>query len=338
MFDGLERLSVEACVEVYGDGGLAEPARQRAAELAQTDYYGHRWAVAVAPDAPERAIGSALVTLPLHDNRTVADITVTVAAGFRRRGIGTALLDWAEAAAQAAGRTTIQSWVEAGRWPEGAPVVHGPEGGDFPAASPGWALAQARGYALAEIEYISLLDLPADPARLAPLQRDADSVTSDYRLHCWAADVPAEWRAAYATLMRRFTEDVPSGGLDYEPEPWDEARLASQLRRAAETGMVYQFAAAEHVATGELAALTTLLWIDQPGRPAIQETTVVLRAHRGHRLGLWVKLGNLRELARRRPDAPYVHTQNAAENGPMRRINDKLGFRRAGAVAAVQKA
>ena len=65
-------------------------------------------------------------------------------------------------------------------------------------------------------------------------------------------------------------------------------------------------------------------------RPTIaaQEDTSVLRAHRGHRLGLRMKLAMLDWLREERPDVDAVDTWNAPDNAPMIAINEALGCRK----------
>jgi GNAT superfamily N-acetyltransferase len=58
--------------------------------------------------------------------------------------------------------------------------------------------------------------------------------------------------------------------------------------------------------------------------------TVVHPEHRGHRLGLAVKLANVDVLARQAPDVRVIVTGNAAVNAPMIAVNDMLGFEVAG--------
>ena len=58
--------------------------------------------------------------------------------------------------------------------------------------------------------------------------------------------------------------------------------------------------------------------------------TVVQPEHRGHRLGLAVKLANLDALARQAPGVRLIVTGNAAVNGPMIAVNDMMGFEVAG--------
>jgi hypothetical protein len=58
----------------------------------------------------------------------------------------------------------------------------------------------------------------------------------------------------------------------------------------------------------------------------MQGITLVLRSHRGHRLGLAVKVANLQSLQSRSLPVPMVHSWNAEENDQMARINEALGF------------
>ncbi len=87
---------------------------------------------------------------------------------------------------------------------------------------------------------------------------------------------------------------------------------------------------AEHLPTGRLVACTELLLAADSPEQAWQMLTVVDPAHRGHRLGLAVKLANLDALAGRRPGVRLIVTDNAAVNAPMIAVNDMMGFEVAG--------
>jgi hypothetical protein len=60
--------------------------------------------------------------------------------------------------------------------------------------------------------------------------------------------------------------------------------------------------------------------------PAYQWDTIVLRDHRGHRLGMLAKVINLRMLLREVPEARRVVAWNAESNTHMVAINDAIGF------------
>ena len=61
-------------------------------------------------------------------------------------------------------------------------------------------------------------------------------------------------------------------------------------------------------------------------RAASQDDTLVLREHRGHALGMLLKLENLALLERDFPGHPSVITWNADENRHMLAVNEALGF------------
>jgi RimJ/RimL family protein N-acetyltransferase len=64
----------------------------------------------------------------------------------------------------------------------------------------------------------------------------------------------------------------------------------------------------------------------QPGW-AWQADTAVSRDHRGHRLGLLLKIEMMRWLAEDRPDVKTIETWNNADNEFMIRVNEALGYR-----------
>ncbi|MGZ4469765.1 MAG: GNAT family N-acetyltransferase, partial [Nocardioidaceae bacterium] len=80
---------------------------------------------------------------------------------------------------------------------------------------------------------------------------------------------------------------------------------------------------------GQVVAHTVLVTPPAEHDPdnAYQWATMVARGHRGHRLGMAVKVANLRALAERQPEVPQVVTTNAETNAWMVAINDRLGFR-----------
>jgi hypothetical protein len=83
---------------------------------------------------------------------------------------------------------------------------------------------------------------------------------------------------------------------------------------------------ARPLASGELAGFTQV-GVD-PGTPSwgFQLLTAVTRPHRGHRLGLLVKVAMLELLAEREPQLTQIITGNADVNEHMIAINAELGF------------
>jgi hypothetical protein len=85
--------------------------------------------------------------------------------------------------------------------------------------------------------------------------------------------------------------------------------------------------AAGHEGGGELGGLTEVgVEADVPDW-GFQELTAVARPHRGHRLGLLVKLAMLDLLAAREPQVTRIVTGNADGNRHMIAINEQLCFR-----------
>jgi hypothetical protein len=68
-----------------------------------------------------------------------------------------------------------------------------------------------------------------------------------------------------------------------------------------------------------------------------QHDTSVVAAHRGHRLGLLLKLGMLHWLAEAEPQLREIDTWNAETNGHMIGVNELLGYRVMGRVLDYQR-
>jgi hypothetical protein len=65
----------------------------------------------------------------------------------------------------------------------------------------------------------------------------------------------------------------------------------------------------------------------EPAGWGFQALTAVAREHRGHRLGLRLKLAMLDLLARQEPQVKHILTGNAETNAHMIAINEMLGYR-----------
>jgi hypothetical protein len=156
-------------------------------------------------------------------------------------------------------------------------------------------------------------------------------------VHTWSGPTPPEFLAPMARLRTRMSTDAPTAGLAMDEDPWDEARVQQADEKTTAAGKGSLTSAVEHLPTGELVAYSQLeLPFDRP-EAVHQEDTLVLHAHRGHRLGMLAKTAQLIRLRDVRPDARRVHTWNAEENEHMLAINVALGFRPTGVVGMWQK-
>jgi len=120
--------------------------------------------------------------------------------------------------------------------------------------------------------------------------------------------------------------DAPAAALEFDEETWDAGRIAIHDSRYTSSGRTIHVVAAQHVETGELCAFNELVVGADRTEASHQEDTLVLKAHRGHRLGMLVKCENLLAWRTIAPDSPRVMTYNAEENRPMLDINEAIGF------------
>ena len=167
-----------------------------------------------------------------------------------------------------------------------------------------------------------LADLPDLDDRLAA----ADSASPGYEMVRWLGDTPPQHRAAMRALHERMSTDAPVAGLAWEPEVWDDERLTEFERTAQAGGRVLLTVAARERATGELGGFSTLI-LPLSGATARQHDTLVTKPHRGHGLGMRMKLDNLVRLREVRSELVRVVTWNAEENRPMLSVNEASGFR-----------
>ena len=269
----------------------------------------------------------------LQDNLGSALLHVDVLKDFTGRGIARALLSHAEAVAAADGRTVLMTFTEhpADFDAEGPDVLRPTTGtGALPTSARAVRFAQQAGYQLEQVERFSSLAMPPAPELLDALERKALARAEPYELVTWTDHCPEEYVEQLAVLMSRMSTDAPTGGLRYNEETWDAARVRHVEDTGKQAGNISLVTAARHRGTNELAAYTVLELA--PSKPwlAEQDDTLVAAGHRGHRLGLLVKIRNLRRLLAAYPAVERVITFNAAENDHMLAINVALGFRPAG--------
>lgn len=310
--------------ELEGDRGMTRTPGQRRIAWRERDI--HQISVWIARRRRE-VVGYAFHRRPLHEGARESWLFLGVRADARRRGIASALLDRVVEEARQAGSTTLQSFVmsQLTAADELLPVEGGT--GGVPVDAPSTGLARARGFRLVQALVGSAVDVPLPAARLADLERSLPASSADYDVVTWEMPTHPDLVADVAELKTRMATDAPSGGTAAGADPWDPARLLEAERALTSMGRRRLYAAARHRGTGRLVAFTE---IDPPlveGAPASQEFTLVLREHRGHGLGLLVKIANARRLAEACPGTTRLKTFNADENAPMRRINDALGFR-----------
>jgi GNAT superfamily N-acetyltransferase len=303
--------SVRACHEIYAAGAPAdEPLLPVASYRNFAGWLRFGWTedpvqTWLARDDGGQPAGWYQLILPSRENTHLALLSVVVAPDRRRSGLGTLLLAHAAAQARDGGRVTLAS--------------------DSAEGGPGEAFARAvgAGQTMTEVDRgLRLGSVP--PGRLAELRAKAERAAAGYSLLTWEGAAPAERLAGIAAVIDAAGDMPHAEG--HEAQRWDVDRLKIDEERSAAQGLRRYSVAAAEQASGELAALTQVL-VD-PGQPefALQQITVVTRPHRGHRLGLLVKLEMLAWLATAEPQVTVILTGNDSGNEHMIAINAQLGY------------
>ncbi|MBO1031980.1 hypothetical protein IPV09_11600 [Tessaracoccus sp. SD287] len=342
----------QAWFEVFGHGDFTEFPHKTLATLQFQKY--RRTRVVVALDREVRGLGTAPEGLPLvlpdtdlgaarvlgstqvrhefeNNPHLVDEVEIVVAGGSRRRGIGSAIQAAIETVARAWGATTVSGFSSHVGPPSQDLLM--PAEGPFGVGRDDVAtrFALAHGYHLAQGERHSMQTLPDDPARLG--QPD---VADGYELVCWGGVIDPTLAQDMAELMTAFEATVPMGELEYNPQVITAERVLDSSRESHRHNDSLTVAV-RHRESGHLAGFTQLFTAPELPEPVWQGITVVLPEHRGHRLGMAIKVAAVHEARRRWPGAKRVHTWNAGENAHMWAINEPLGYVTAGVAGAWQK-
>lgn len=269
---------------------------------------GERPVVAVArePDRSDRVVGTLTLSLPGWDNTHLASLYVVVDPADRRRGLGRRLFEAGVARVRAEGRRLVCA----------AALDQ----------SPGIPFLKAMGLEPVLEEVYRRQDLLAlDWERLDQEYATAQRHAAGYELLRLPGAVPEELLPAVARMTEAIN-DAPTEGLDMEDEVFPPERIrAYEAAQAAYGDRVYRLAARE-LATGELAGHTVVSVDGEQPWLGNQHDTSVVGAHRGHRLGLLLKIGLLRWLREAEPQLRFIDTGNAASNAHMIAVNETLGY------------
>lgn len=306
---------------VYGtQATVITPAQAVPAWREQTDEEIHGFLIRERGEA----VGRAIVYIPLEDGSKVAEPRVDILPEHWGRGVGRVVLARLEAFARARGRTIMHGMTN-----------HLQLGGERTPARTGWGdvpidhmsrTMRSAGYELEQVYRASALDVSRPLDRIHERLAEARREASGYRYVSWTLPTPPARQAGYARMKSRMSTDAPVGDMVWDEETWDAARVARVDARMVAQGFTGLIGAIEHLATGELVAYNELYHLGDPRHPTTQNDTLVLREHRGHRLGMLVKCENLLRWREIMPESTKVMTNNAEENRPMLDINEAMGF------------
>jgi GNAT superfamily N-acetyltransferase len=260
------------------------------------------------PDGADSPVATLAIDLPKRDNRQLFWLRLVVHPEHRRRGHGSAIMAEVLRMAEQAGRSIL--WVEAVEEDAGARKFV--ERFGF-----GYASHDARRrQRLAEVDQDAVQQLWAE----------AQTAAADYRLERLLPPVPEQTLQEMIEVTAAIN-DAPMGELTYEGEVFDLQRMRDvEAARHGRGDQSYRVIA-RHRGTGEVGGHTNVVISPHRRKLGFQADTAVARSHRGHRLGLLVKIDMMRWLSQAEPQLEVIETWNNAENRFMIQVNEALGYR-----------
>lgn len=342
MWEQIARIDEALSLEAFGRNATNTIARNLA-HYQQQDLLARRFVVAldqpatgpvgdlglptvpvVNSDESVEVWGYLQLVAPQTDNDHLLEAEISVAPRHRQRGIATALYPVVEQVATQWHRRLILVWSEQSVDYAAEQIIPKTGAGSL-ALSAGARFLSARGFSLEQTDEHSVLSVPLSGTELDRLRAGLPE-QADYESHQWLGMTPPQWQAQMVRMREVMSRDVPLGEMEIHPEVWTLARLAEYDETLCVGAQVFT-TVLEHVPTGELIAYSQIDQQTSNPTEAYQQDTLVLRAHRGHRLELRIKLDNLEFFQAHAPEAEAIHTWNASENTHMLEVNKDMGFR-----------
>jgi hypothetical protein len=240
------------------------------------------------------------------DNPDLADLDLVVHPEARGDDVVTdALVAGALDACRTDGRTSIVSGAWTGSW-----LAAYWERRGWPVAS----RAAQRRLVVADI----------DPAVLDQLEAEAAPASAGYDIEVLPFPAPAELAQPMLDVHLAMN-DAPLDQLRVEDDAWSLERLRASEETTAAREVRLHTLIARRRADGAIGGFTEV--VVDPLQPEIgnQGDTGVVGVHRGHRLGLRLKVAMLRRLADEEPGLVTIDTWNAESNDHMIAVNERLG-------------
>jgi GNAT superfamily N-acetyltransferase len=254
-----------------------------------------------------RVCGVLELTLPPWDNRNQGIAAITVDPLSRRRGIGRALYAVAVERTRAAGRSLL--------------II------EAPAGSAGERFLDALGLDVGPGEQLRHQDITAlDWTVLDDMYADAVAQAAEYEIREIPPEAPDDMVTELIAVISAIN-DAPADVRHAEPDQYPPERIRAYEMGEEGIGRIGYRLVAVHTSSGVFAGYTGV-GVDAE-RPwyATQYITSVRAEHRGHRLGLLLKIAMMRLLRDREPALRTVSTWNSPDNAHMIAVNETLGYR-----------
>lgn len=264
----------------------------------------HRWLLLL----DQKIIGRASISYytpdcaSYEDNKNTAEVFIDVHHDYRQKGYGQRLHDVVLGQVIGDHKTKIQS--------------------DYTLACSG-EFCKKNTYKIESSRNISRLD----KADINKAEVEAWAQASQRKIIIFKT-VPDQYLEEYCRLYTECGGMAPDYQGDYSPceqTTPDQRRKNEKLWQ--EMGIV-QYTAVALEADGRLSGMSELDYFEDNPSQVDQGLTGVLKAYRGHKIGLHLKAALLVHLWQVNPLFETIHTGNSLNNGPMLAINRRFGFKR----------
>jgi GNAT superfamily N-acetyltransferase len=318
--------AVYAAAAVAGPAGeFATPFQIDELRVAMSDPDERRLRLGWAGLVGDATVVSASLEASTVDNTDLATVLVFCHPDHRGHGYAAALLAHVEDQARARGMTRLVAEMN---WAYEA----GPAG----TGSTDLAWARRQGFEVGLVDVQRRLALPLADELLDRLAAEAAAHHQGYELRSFTGRIPDELAEGWVALDASLMTEAPMGDIAREEQRPDVGALRAQEAMIAAQGRDKVNTVALSPA-GEVVAFTDFGVTVHESERAYQWGTLVRTDHRGHRLGLAVKVANLRLLQEAHPQITTVVTYNADVNAPMIAVNEQLGFRPVAYLGELQK-